>query len=580
MNDAASHLVLKPGIVLSGMYQIIRLIGRGGMGAVYMAYDMRLDMKVAIKVISPELAETMDASQYDGVLRRFRSEARIAAKIDHPNVIRIFGFIQGVINIEGQDIEIDYLVMELLAGRTLRDTMDVSGFEYEAEIRSWLLKYIIPILEGLEKVHSCGIIHRDIKPENFFMKGDVPILADFGLSMGFDLPSVTGSVADIFGTMTYISPEQFYNFSLAREPADIFSIGRILFEVVEGTITEKVKAFKQVRLSRVDTDYLMELNEIVMAATAESTPERIRSARELKDRLLQLERKKAKNPIGVSTSKSVWKGRRSLLVVTVLLSIAVGALAMLLSHDIRELAPSNEAKTPLAVENVNFGTVPQNLKPAIKAKDNSVLHLIPPIELELTNGNPLGSKQISAGGFYLSESPVTNQQYITFLNANLNRIEVLDSDVLLDGRIVLKLSEKIRGYKPISYDGKRFQVLDPMHSACAVLMVTGHGSEAYSNHFGLRLLSSIEWFAVMLTSNTQGVARIPLPTPVINYPKDRYELRGINQLAEWGKDKSNDFIIMGQSPSEMIEATLIVEKDPLKYYTDTGFRVAMDVDSN
>jgi eukaryotic-like serine/threonine-protein kinase len=225
MHKTAKGVTLTPGTVLGGTYQIIRQIGQGGMGAVYMAYDTRLDLKVAIKVIAPEHTENMDASQYDRVLSRFRTEARIVVKIDHPNVIRIFGFMQDILHVGGRNVEIDYLVMELLDGRTLRDTMDVSGFEYEEEIRSWIKKYMIPILEGLEKVHSCGIIHRDIKPENFFLKEDVPKLADFGLSMGFDLPSVTGSVADIFGTMTYMAPEQFYNFSLARAPADIFSIG-------------------------------------------------------------------------------------------------------------------------------------------------------------------------------------------------------------------------------------------------------------------------------------------------------------------------------------------------------------------
>ena len=189
---------------------------------------------------------------------------------------------------EGQAIEIDYLVMELLAGRTLRDTMDVSGFEFEDEIKNWITTYMIPILEGLEKVHECGIIHRDIKPENFFMKDNVVKLADFGLSMGYDLPSVTDSVADIFGTMKYMAPEQFYNFKLAREPADIFSFGRILYEVVEGKMGDKVKPFKQVHLTTVDSEYLRGLNSVIMDATAENVSDRIATARDLRDRLLQL----------------------------------------------------------------------------------------------------------------------------------------------------------------------------------------------------------------------------------------------------------------------------------------------------
>jgi serine/threonine protein kinase len=190
-------LCLAPGTTLGKNYQIIKMIGKGGMGSVYLAFDTRLDLQVAIKVISPEFSQTMEASELDGVLKRFESEAKIAAKIDHPNVIRIFGFSRESVEIDNHRYDIDYLVMELVSGRTLRNTMDVSGFEHEEEIRIWIDKYLIPILDGLQKVHECGIIHRDIKPENFLMKEDVPKLADFGLSMGFNLPSVTGSVADI-----------------------------------------------------------------------------------------------------------------------------------------------------------------------------------------------------------------------------------------------------------------------------------------------------------------------------------------------------------------------------------------------
>lgn len=580
MNESSKGVILTPGTVLGGTYQIIRQIGQGGMGAVYMAYDTRLDLKVAIKVIAPEHTENMDASQYDRVLSRFRTEARIVVKIDHPNVIRIFGFMQDILDVGGRNVEIDYLVMELLDGRTLRDTMDVSGFEYEEEIRSWIKKYMIPILEGLEKVHSCGIIHRDIKPENFFLKEDVPKLADFGLSMGFDLPSVTGSVADIFGTMTYMAPEQFYNFSLARAPADIFSIGRILYEVVEGRITDKVKPFKQVRLSNTESDYLKTLNEIVMAATAEKHKERIGSARELKERLLQLEYCQLDGSPALPERKGRRLWRRSLWLLAVMAALGIGALTMHFSQEVENpttpaMVQAPEAR-PEVVEKVVVGIAPPGLKRSLRGKDNSDLHLIPPIALELKNKNVLGSSDLALNAFYLSENPITNQQFVAFLNANLDRITIQESDVLLDGRLAIKLSEKIRGYKPIVFDGDRFMSQDPMHSACAVLLVTGSGAQAYARYYGLRLMNAREWFAMLLTGGNQGNPRMPLPTPVINYEKNRYGIRGIDQLAEWGETEGGDFVILGQSPSEMIEADLVLEKDPFKYYTDTGFRVARD----
>ncbi len=92
-----TNIPLSPGTFLDGGYQIIRLIGKGGMGAVYMAYDTRLDRKVAIKIISSEVVQTLETSEYQLALKRFQAEAKIVAQIDHPNVIRIFGFKQDTI---------------------------------------------------------------------------------------------------------------------------------------------------------------------------------------------------------------------------------------------------------------------------------------------------------------------------------------------------------------------------------------------------------------------------------------------------------------------------------------------------
>jgi formylglycine-generating enzyme required for sulfatase activity len=217
--------------------------------------------------------------------------------------------------------------------------------------------------------------------------------------------------------------------------------------------------------------------------------------------------------------------------------------------------------------------VAPGLNKIMRTKDNSVLHLIPPIDIKLVANNPLELGDISLDAFYLAENPVTNQQYAAFLNANLDRIEVIEGDVNVEGRLVLKLSEKIRGYKPIVFENRRFVVQDPMHSACAVLMVTGYGAELYAREYGLRMMRAAEWYAVMLAGNGGGT-RMPLPTPVINYEQDSNGLRAINQIAEWGKNQGDAYAILGQSPSEMIEADLLLEKDPTKYYTDTSFRVA------
>lgn len=581
MNEITTNIVLTPGTVLSGGHQIIRLIGQGGMGAVYMAYDTHLDLKVAIKVISSGVAENMETSEYNLALKRFQAEARIVARIDHPNVIRIFGFKQDTIEYEGKNHKIDYFVMELMAERTLRDTMDDSGFEFEEEVRGWIIKYMIPILEGLEKVHDGGIIHRDIKPENIFMKEDTAKLADFGLSMGNDFPSVTGSIVEIFGTLAYMAPEQYNNFSMARESADIFAIGRLLFEVVEGKITEKIIPFTQVQLTETEAEYNKALNHIIMDATAENPMERIASVRELKQRLVDIHQCPLNAP---PTRKAVQERKwltKSLWLLLIIAVIGLGVFAVELFINSRSIVVPRPQKTIDIQRSVGnqatYGLLPKKQKHIIHAADDSMLRLVPSVELELIPENPFEKDQISTRAFYLSENPITNEQYVDFLNTNIGRVEYIDSEVRIDGRLVLKLSEKIRGYKPIVFDGERFQVLHPMHSSCAVLMVTGYGAEAYAHYFGFRLTNAEEWFAVMVANGNSDNLPLQLPTPVINYPQEKFGIRAINQIAEWGKSEDKNFLILGQSVSSMVGNKVILQTDPSKYYTDTSFRVAKDV---
>ena len=213
----------------------------------------------------------------------------------------------------------------------------------------------------------------------------------------------------------------------------------------------------------------------------------------------------------------------------------------------------------------------------IRAKDKSILHFIPSTELELADKNLLGQANITVRPFYLSETPVTNQQYIAFLNENMNRVKVVDSDVYFDELLVLKISERIRNYKPITFEGERFTIKDPMHSACAVLVVTGMGAEAYAKYYNLRLPFAQEWVSVKITSKDNS-AVLRQPVPVINYEQDQNGLRGIDHAAEWGKINDNEFGIFGHPASSMLENSFVLQMDPSKSYYDTSFRVAMDAD--
>jgi eukaryotic-like serine/threonine-protein kinase len=212
---------------VDGRYRLERLIGSGGMGAVYEARDLRLGRPVALKILLGE------AFGRPSALRRFRREAQAAARLNHPNVVSIFDFGP----LEGQGA---YLVMEQVGGVTLRAELKRRGVLPPSVAAQWFA----PLLEGLGAAHAEGIIHRDLKPENVMGHEEpggrlaVKIL-DFGLAklLVSEIPAtVTPTVTRegvVLGTLGYMSPEQLQ----ARETdarTDIFAVGVMLVEALTG----------------------------------------------------------------------------------------------------------------------------------------------------------------------------------------------------------------------------------------------------------------------------------------------------------------------------------------------------------
>jgi tetratricopeptide (TPR) repeat protein len=197
-----------------GPYEIRDLIGRGGMGEVYRAFDARLGREVAIKVLSPHLADDRES------LERFRREARAIAAISHPNIIAIF------------DVGSDFVVTELLEGETLRTRLDRG-----IVAREDMLRICSGVADGLAAAHAKGIIHRDLKPENIFLTADGGVkILDFGLAAmvqpieGFESAALT-EPGMVVGTIGYMSPEQLSGKPLT--PAtDVFSFGCLAYEML------------------------------------------------------------------------------------------------------------------------------------------------------------------------------------------------------------------------------------------------------------------------------------------------------------------------------------------------------------
>jgi formylglycine-generating enzyme required for sulfatase activity/tRNA A-37 threonylcarbamoyl transferase component Bud32 len=200
---------------LTERYQIISELGRGGMGVVYKAKDASLGRTVALKRV---LSRTNNA-----LIKRFMSEAKSIAALNHPNIIQIFDI--------GEDAEGLFITTEFVEGTDLARLIKSKG----ALSPRAALKIIMPICEAMLYAHKQGIIHRDLKPANILLTREGnPKIADFGLARHESMKEMelTGMV---MGTQNYASPEQFTDAKHVDMRADIYSIGAMLFEILTGT---------------------------------------------------------------------------------------------------------------------------------------------------------------------------------------------------------------------------------------------------------------------------------------------------------------------------------------------------------
>jgi len=206
MNASSDLQALEEGQVVNGKWEIIEFIAKGGKGEVYLATQLNLDRKVALKVMSKEFLDSLEdrTEEYESELQRFRREVRVMARIRHPNVLQVFDFDQ--VQVDGTTL--DSIAMEYVPGPTLRQTMLQEGFQKdEPAIAEWLSRYFFPVLQGMEAVHAKGVVHRDMKPENVLIDDEVPKIADFGLAGGHQLDDITKSF-HVIGTPPYMPEEQ------------------------------------------------------------------------------------------------------------------------------------------------------------------------------------------------------------------------------------------------------------------------------------------------------------------------------------------------------------------------------------
>jgi hypothetical protein len=225
-------------------YQVVRRLGVGGMGSVYLAHEVTLNRDVAIKVLRPELA-TADGAE------SFHREAQTLASVRHPNVV--------VIHRPGQGEGLHFYIMELLNGPTLEDRLE-SGPLPATDVR----RIATDILRGLEDVHRLGLVHRDIKPSNIFLLPERAVLSDFGISRA---ASQDRSRTGAEGTPDYMAPEQVEGGAITPR-ADIYSLGVALYGALTGRRFHEQHA--QVDWSGVPRD----LARVLRRAVAQSPDDR------------------------------------------------------------------------------------------------------------------------------------------------------------------------------------------------------------------------------------------------------------------------------------------------------------------
>jgi hypothetical protein len=195
-----------PGLLLGGRYRLQRLLGTGGMASVWLGRDQRLGRTVAVKVLSEVLA--LD----DSYVRRFGREARIAARLSHPGLVRVYDF--------SAEAERPYLVMDHVEGGTLADR---TAGSVDAEALA------TELLDALAHIHSAGVIHRDIKPANVLIDDEGRVrLTDFGIAWPEDATQITRT-GEVIGTLKYMAPEAREG-EPATEQADLYSCGVVLSE--------------------------------------------------------------------------------------------------------------------------------------------------------------------------------------------------------------------------------------------------------------------------------------------------------------------------------------------------------------
>jgi eukaryotic-like serine/threonine-protein kinase len=304
------------GSIADGRYGLERQLGHGGMASVYLAHDTELDRAVAVKLLAENVAADAELRE------RFVREARLAARLSHPNVVSVFD--------AGEDDGRPYIVMEHVEGETLADLLVRRRRLPPEEARQLALQ----ACRGLAHAHESGLVHRDVKPQNLLLRRDGTLkIADFGIARAVEGTSLT-QAGTVLGTAAYLSPEQALGEQVTTA-ADVYSLGAVLYELLTGRppveaesladLAEKQRRPSIVPVHELAPDVPADLEDVVMRCLARNPEYRPATAGELERDLEPAlagpptERLRPARAPRLSGRRAVWLGFAGLLALAAIL---------------------------------------------------------------------------------------------------------------------------------------------------------------------------------------------------------------------------------------------------------------------
>ena len=224
--------MISKGQKISDRYEVINRIGEGGMANVYLAHDIILDRRVAIKVLRGDL------SSDEKFVRRFQREALSASSLSHPNIVEMYDV--------GEDNGQYYIVMEYIEGKTLKQLLKRRGFLTISEV----IDIMLQLTDGLAQAHDLYIIHRDIKPQNILiLENGLVKITDFGIAVALNNSQLT-QTNSVMGSVHYLPPEQASGKGSTIK-SDIYSLGIIMYELLTGKLPFKGENAIEVALKQL-----------------------------------------------------------------------------------------------------------------------------------------------------------------------------------------------------------------------------------------------------------------------------------------------------------------------------------------